>query len=471
VQSAIRISNFLTPYELERMRALQEEEREVQFVTLSAEKFAGKEPIAEADIEKAYQENLSRYMNPEYVRLAYAELRVDQLAAQVTVTDDEVSEAYEKSKDRYETPEKRRVRQILIAVEGNNDDEARKEAEKVLADAKAGKDFAALAKQHSDDTGSAQQGGDIGFIERSYFEGAFAGAVFSMSPGEIRGPVKTEYGYHVIKLEEIQPGSTRTLEQARDEIRAELQRERAADRLSEVQQALEARIEAPGADLDGIAKEFGMQVGQVERFERGSGGAPLGNSDDLQEAVFSADVIDERRIAGPVPLGEDRLVLVKALEHQKAEPKPLAEVRDDVIATLRKQRGTEAAVKAAEAARAELEAGTPFATVAKKLGVELEPARYIGREDPSVPAQVRDLAFRSPKPKSGPIFRTATLDSGGAALVAITGVRTENSLPNAQLQVARAQAAMARGGAGDFVAYLEEVRRNADVEKNPRAFE
>ncbi|HEY8509394.1 MAG TPA: peptidyl-prolyl cis-trans isomerase, partial [Steroidobacteraceae bacterium] len=342
----------------------------------------------------------------------------------------------------------------------------------VLADAKAGKDFAQLAKQHSDDTGSAQQGGDLGFIERSYFEGAFADAAFAMASGEIRGPVRTEYGYHIIKVEEIQPGSTRTLEQAREEIRAELQRERAADRLNEVQQALEARIEAPDADLEAVAKEFGMTVGQVERFERGSGGAPLGNSEDLQEAVFSTQVIDERRIAGPVPLGEDRLILVKVLEHQQAAPKPLAEVRDDVIATLRKQRGTEEAVKAAEAARAELEAGASFESVAKKLGVDVEAPRYIGREDPSVPAQVRALAFRSPKPKSGsPVIRTVALDSGGAALVAVTDVRTGNDLPNPQLRDARAQAAMARGGAGDFVAYLEEIRRTADVEKNPKAFE
>ncbi|HEY8510022.1 MAG TPA: SurA N-terminal domain-containing protein, partial [Steroidobacteraceae bacterium] len=133
VQSAISISNFLTPYEMQRMTALQEEERQVQFITLPAEKFAGKLSLSDAEIEKAYQENLSRYMNPEYVRLAYAELRTDQLAAQVTVTDQEISDFYEKSKDRFVTPEKRHVRHILISVEGNKEDEARKEAEQVLA--------------------------------------------------------------------------------------------------------------------------------------------------------------------------------------------------------------------------------------------------------------------------------------------------------------------------------------------------
>ena len=182
-------------------------------------------------------------------------------------------------------------------------------------------------------------------------------------------------------------------------------------------------------------------------------------------------MLDEHRIGGPVALGEDRLVLVKALKHEKPAAKPLASVHDEIVADLRKQQGNAAAVKAAESARARLEVGTPFDQVAKEAGITADAAHFIGRDDPSVPAQVRELVFRSARPANGkPLYRATSLDTGGAAFIVVSAVRSEpSSDPATQAQMA--QSVALRQGDSEAMAYVEELRRTAKVAKNPKAFE
>lgn len=468
LQRSIQASDFVTPLELERLHALEDEQREVRYLTLAADKYAGSEPVDDAAVQAYFKKNQARYMTTESVRLAYGELRVDQIAARITLTDADLREAYEKSKSKYSQGEKRHSRHILI----KDGPDAAKTAEQVLAEArKPGADFGALAKKYSTDAGSAGQGGDLGWVEHGYLVKPFEDALFAMKPGEIRGPVKSEFGYHIIKLEEVQPAKTRSFEEARAEIESQLRSDRAADELGNVQEQIERKVEESATDFDALVKEFGLQPGEVPQFTRDTGGAPLGAAPELRELVFSGPVLDEKRIGGPIGVGEDRIVVVKVLEHRKPEPRPIAEVRDEIAAALKKERGSQAAQKAADTARAKLLSGTSFEEVAKSLGVAPEPARFVGRQDPSTPAPVRKLAFEVPKPADKPIYRTVTLDDGGAAVVAVTASRLDpEGSSGARLDERRQQAA-ARHGAGDAMAYVAELRRKADVSKNPKAFE
>jgi peptidyl-prolyl cis-trans isomerase D len=475
LQNSIRISEFMTPRELGRLRALVDEQREVRYVQLQPEKFAGSAPIEDAKVQAFYKENQARFMTPEWVRLAYGELRLDQLAAQIQLADSEVRDAYDKAKDSYVEPEKRRGRHVLIQVgEGQDDAAARKKADEVLAKANSGEDFAALAKTSSDDTGSAQNGGDLGWAERGYFVPEFADALFAMKPGEIRGPVKTQFGYHVIKLEEVQAGKARTFEEVRGELESQLRRDRAANSFGDMQEQMQRRLEESGANssFEALVKDFGLQSGEVERFERGTGGGELGNSPEMMDVAFSNAVIDEKRVGGPVALGEDRIVIVKAVEHHKPEAKPLDTVRPEIVAELTKQRGTEAAQKAGEDAVKKLEAGTSFDPVAKELAVSAEPARFVGRDDPSVPGELRNLVFNGPKPtKSKPLVKSTLLADGSIVVAQVTDVRSQPQSTTAAEQAQWSRQHIAQNAAAEFDAYVEELRRTADVSKNPKAFE
>jgi peptidyl-prolyl cis-trans isomerase D len=169
-------------------------------------------------------------------------------------------------------------------------------------------------------------------------------------------------------------------------------------------------------------------------------------------------------------------VLVKVTEHNKPQPTPLAEVRDGIVAALKKERGSAAALQAAQDGQAKLQGGTSFDDVVKQLGVPSEPARFISRTDSTIPVQLRDVVFNSPKPADKPVYRAVALQTGGAAVVAVTHLRTEEpagdkAAERIQQQAMQARQDANRHGEADALAYVEEVRRTADVRKNPKAFE
>ncbi len=416
LEGPVQSSDFLTRHESEALRALTDEEREVRYAILTPDKFKGSAPLDEKEVTAYYQSHQPQFMTAEWVKLEYAELRLDQLAAQISVSDGDAKDYYQKNKDRYVVAEKRRASHILIQIPPGKDGDAsaRKKAEDILAQAHAGKDFAALAKQYSQDVGSATKGGDLGWADRSAYVAPFADAVFSAPVGEIRGPVKTQYGYHIIRVEEIQPGKTQSFEQARAEVEAQLRKDRAADLFGDRQEQLQRRLEQPGTDFDALVKDFQLQKGEVARFQRGIGGQPLGTSAELQEAVFGGAALDEGHIGGPVAMGEDRLVIIKDLEHHKAAPQPLDEVRESIMAAILKQRGNAAAAKAAASARDQLQNGAALDSVLQGLGVTADAAHFVGRQDPSIPAQIREEVFHAPRPEGGkPVYRVVALSDGG----------------------------------------------------------
>ena len=467
LEGGIRASDFLTPLELTRLTDLEDQEREVRYLVLPADRFksAG---VDAAAVQAYYQAHQAQYMTPESAHLQYAELRLEALAAQQSVSDADLHAAYEKNKSRLEVPEKRHARHILIT--GKDDAAALAQAQQVLAQAKAGKDFGELAKQYSQDPGSAHNGGDLGWAERSSFVAPFADALYGMSVGEIKGPVKTQFGYHIIRLDEIQAGKSKSFDEARSELESQLRRDRATDRFGEVQEQLQAKAAEPGADLNSLAQQYNLQAGDVASFLKGAGAPPLGAAPALQELVFADPPLALGRLGGPVLVGDDRLVIVKVLERRKPQPRPLAEVREGIVATMIRERGTQAALKAAEAARDKLEGGTSFEAVAQELKVAADPAHFVGRRDPSIPAPVREAVFAAPRPAGKPVLRALALGEGGAAVVAVTRVRTAAE-HDQRMQADRAVQESERQGTDEAMAYVEEVRRTAEVRKNPKAFE
>lgn len=469
LQGALRVSDFITPRELDRIVALEDEQREIRYATYPAADFAAQAIVDDAAIQAYYTANQAGFMTPESVKLAYAELRTDQVASQVQVAEQDLRARYEDNKDRYAEPEKRRARHILIQVEdAAKDAAALAKANEVLAQAKSGKDFAALAKEFSDDRGSAAQGGDLGWADRAVFVGPFSEALFSMRDGDITGPVKTQFGYHIIKLEGIQQGKARTFEEARAELEAEYRRDRAVELFADREEQLQARVEQPGADLDKLANEFSLATGVVDTFVRGVGGSELAASAELDQLVFSDAMLNQGQIGGPIPVSDDRVVIVKVLEHRKPQPRPLAQVREQIVAALRREQGLVAARAAAEADLQRIQSGE----AAEKVLAAREPQgpKFVGRTDPSVPAALRTAAFAGPKPASDPRASVVPLEDGAAVLQVISA-RAGTAAMTAEAKSERAQVLSERAGMADVQAYVREVRRTAEVEKNPEVFQ
>jgi len=470
LQAGIGNSFFLTKAEAQRLANLEGEEREVEYAQFKAEQFADANPIDDAAIKAYYDKNGDRFMTTESVSLEYAELRLEQLASQVAPSEADLKKVYEENRGNYVLEERRRARHILIPLNGDDDAGARKQAESVLAEARAGKDFADLAKKYSKDS-TATDGGELGFVQKKDFPGPFGDTLFGMKVGDIAGPVKSQFGYHLIKLEEIQAGEAKPFEAVRGELDSQYRQDKSAELFGERQDQIGALLEKGEDDLDKIAKDLNLTRGSIAQFLRGGGAEPLGSSAELQQVVFDDSTLNQGKIGGPVALGEDRLVLVKVTAHHKAEVKPLDQVRAEIVTLLTHDRGVAAAKAAAEGLEKKVEGGEKLATAAAEAKLTAEPARFISRGDPSIPAALRTAVFEAPRPEGKPVVRSATLDDGSTAVFVVTRTRVGDTKANPQLALQQNIMLSQRAAAGDIAAYVNEAKRKAKIEKNPRVFE
>ena len=468
LEQSVQVGDFLTESEINHAFALENEQREVRYALLPLAPFSAAIKVDDAKAKAWYDAHRDDYLSKESVRLQYAELKLDTIAAAVTVNPAELDAWYKQNQSRYVEAEKRRARHILITVGGAKDAAADAaalaKAQQVLKEVRAGGDFSALAKKYSQDPGSARQGGDLGWALRGAYVPAFADKLFAMKTGEISEPVKTQFGYHIIRLDEVQAEHARSLTDARDKIETDYRREKAADLFGDRQERLQQKLETTsGADLAALAQEFGLTVGEIPEYARGAGGV-LGSNADLSGIVFSDRVLKDQRIGGPVALADDHMVIVKMLAHHAPKARPLAEVRADIDAEIRKEEGTRAARAAADAAVKQLTAGANFDAVAKSLNATAGAAVFVGRGDPQVPAQIRDAAFAATAGK--PVYQALAMDEGGAALLAVLSLKPGVAGANATNDQQWVTALSQRHREADMSAYLAEMQRRAKVRRN-----
>ena len=403
LNQGIELSEFMTPTELARVYALENEQRELRYALLPADHFLSAVKVDDSKIKAWYEAHQGDYMTPEAVHLQYAELRLDALTPQVSVKPEDLQAFYEKTKSRYSEGEKRHAHHILIAVaepkDAKADAAALAKAQEVETQLKAGKDFAELAKKYSADPGSAAQGGDLGWAEKSAYVGPFGDALFAMQAGQTSDPVKTQFGYHIIKLDEVRPAHVRSFDEVRSEIETEYRRDQAGEVFGDRQEQLQQKLESGTGDLQSIAKQFDLQTGDVPDFTRTTGGAPLGGNPALLAAVFNDDVLSGNKLGGPVALAEDQLVIFKILSHSAPSAQPLERVREEIIAAIKKSESTAAAKAAADSAVKQLDAGASLDTVAKSLGVTATAAAFVARTTRSY----RRRYVRRPSKYRGPM--------------------------------------------------------------------
>jgi peptidyl-prolyl cis-trans isomerase D len=475
LQSTVTASAFVAPYELERRYAIEKQQREIDYALIAASQFAPGITVTEEQIEKFFKENQSRFLLPETVDVQYVELTRDRAAGGVEVTDQALRDYYDEVKERFQSPERRRGRHILItAADGVDDAAAQKKAEELTAKAKGGADFEQLAKDNSKDPGSAAQGGDLGWAERGMFVGPFEDALFSMKPGEIRGPVKTEFGYHVLKLEETEAGHEKSFEEARAELEAEYRRDRSQTLFYDDSQKLADLAFSTLTELDSVAKTMNLPLETVKGFTR-EGGGELGAEPEIIEAVFSEDVLDRRQNSPLVTIGEDRVLVLRVTDHKQAEPRPLEQVRAQIEQELRTKAAREAAAQKGADAVARLQKGEPWSEVASALGLQPVGKRFVTRQDAVAPPAVLRAAFQAPSKDlstENPHFAGVTTDDGNYAVFAVSGVRNADPATEASAEKdARTRRLEQQLGREEFDAYVAEAERRADIVKNEKVFE
>lgn len=472
--NALLVSSFVTPKELQRRVSIEGETRDVEFVTFKAESFVNTATVSQADVSAWYEKHKQDYRTPETANLQYLELTLADVAAGVQVTEANLQAYYDQvAGERFSEPERRRASHVLIDASGD-DAAARQKAEALLARIKAGEDFAAVARANSDDPGSKAAGGDLGWGTREAYVQPFADALFAMQKGEIRGPIKTQFGYHILRLDEVEPGKQKPLADVRAELEADYRRDQAQNAFYEKSQQLADESFAALSELDSVAKSLGLQVKTVEGYTR-AGGGTFGTEKAVIDAVFSPESLEQRQNSVPVKIGEDKVVVLRVVDHQLPKARTLAEVQPQVEAALRQDAARKAAAMAAKAAAQQSTDGGSLAAATGMVTTSKSALTRAGED--GVPPELAKAAFVAGRPGADgkPVAGTVGL-ANGDTLAFIVKSAQAGSLPagGEELLIARRQNALQgaqRNAAAEFGAYTNELRRTSKIERNPATFE
>jgi len=380
--------------EVEREFKRRNEKVKLQIVALTADKFRDKVTVSDADVAAYFDSHKAEYRIGEQRKVKYILVDRDQARQKVTVSPADVERYYNQNIQQFQQPEQVHASHILLKTEGKNEEDVRKRAEEVLKKAKAGEDFAALAKQYSEDT-SKDQGGDLGFFGKGRMVPEFETAAFSMQPGQISDLVKSQYGYHIIKVMERKAASTTPLDQVRAQIQQQLTSQMADTQISERARQLADQIKS-AADLDKVAKAQGLTVQESGFFQREDPVPGLGASPQVAQAAFR---LKEGEASEPVNSARGPVFMVLSQKKDPYVPKleeVSAKVREDVIrnraAELSRQRATEIA--------AALKNAKDFAAAAKAQGLDPKETELIARgatlPDVGISPEVDAVAFSLP---------------------------------------------------------------------------
>ncbi|MEA3291494.1 MAG: SurA N-terminal domain-containing protein, partial [Pseudomonadota bacterium] len=360
LQRAFTQSAIVPEPELERLLALELQQRKADYAVIETSRFLADIQLAEDAIKNEYEQHADRYQAPARIKVEYLQLTVEELSQGFEPTEEELEQTYQQLKGRYREPESRRASHILLPLKPAADpaqkEAVREQAEDILNKAQAGGDFSELAKEHSQDPGSKANGGDLGFITRGQMAEPFEEAVFAMQEEEVRGPVETRFGFHVIKLTELKPGQERPFEAVREEISDLLKRQRAEEEFADLGENFRNLVFENPEDLQVAADELGLKVTTSDWFTRDAGDGVATHA-NVRVAAFGEEVVDEGLNSQVIEADPETLVAVRKLEYQEAHPKPLDEVRAEIEQNLKQEQARREASVTGEAALSKLRAG------------------------------------------------------------------------------------------------------------------
>ncbi len=332
-RSALEHSIIVPPQLIDEFLRLRDQKRDISYVRIAAQAMPSS-AIDEQQVKTYYQEHQTDFMMPERVSLDYVALAPDQV--QVGEPDEPtLRKLYQAELSRYTQPEQRKVRHILIMAK-DQDDAAKAKAEQIRQQLLAGKPFAELARQYSQDPGSADKGGELGWISQGMMEPTFDKTAFSLPAGQPSPVIKTAFGYHIVLVDEIRRAQAQPFEQVRDQVVAEYRQQAAAQRLADLTEKLATLTFENPSSLEPAAKALGLTIQHTDWITRNEAKQPdIAASDKVREAAFSTSVMQEGINSQPIELEDGRRIVLRVRAHQTPVQRPLAEVHDEVVARLR----------------------------------------------------------------------------------------------------------------------------------------
>ncbi|WP_440873858.1 SurA N-terminal domain-containing protein [Thalassotalea sp. PLHSN55] len=453
-------SEFNLPYQEEMLSALQNQQRDIRFATISAKQFEASVEVTDEELNSYYQANQAMFQNQEKVQLEYIALDVDEIAKGIAITDEEVETFYQENITSYTQEERRRVSHILVEF-GDDQDASKEKIDAIAARIAQGEDFAALAQELSDDSFSGENGGDLEWLETGVMEEAFEESAFALTDvGSVSDVVETSFGYHLIKLTAIEAEKVKALADVQEELHAQLSSDKAQDKFFELQQEV-ARLSFEFPDsLEDAASAADLSVQTSPWLARGGNSAPFNNA-QLMETAFSDIVILEQLNSDIVEVNDKLAVVVRLKSYQEATVKPLTEVQEGIKTTLVAQKSTEEAQTLAADLLAEFTSGADISAQLAEVNAAFEEHKAITRFGSAIDSSISKEAYVLPHPSEGNISAaTVTLANGDLALLEVQAV---SAVDAAQVDPSLAQQQVQMLAQSAYKSFVDALRAEAKI--------
>lgn len=462
LRAGIGASSFVTDAEINNFARLEKQTRD--FATLTLKAMTEGVDVTDADIKAFYDEHAAEFLSPEQVQLEYVELKKDGFFEQVEVTDDELQSQYQK--EIAGLAEQRNAAHILIEVnDQTSDEQARQKITEIAQQLSKGEEFAALAKEFSADPGSASSGGDLGYAGPGVYDPAFEEALYALKQDEVSAPVRSAYGWHLVKLLGVQGADVPDFESLKEKITKDLKTEKVEQRFVEASKELEdSSFES--ADLSQPAQEQGLDIQLSEVFGRDGGKEGISSNRQVLQAAFSEDLLENAANSQLIELDPDTVVVVRIKTHNKPEQLPLDTVSAAIREELLMQRAAAASKAKGEELLAALRDGKTLADekLADQTWAVVEAA---SRNQEGIAPEVLQELFRMPGPAAAakPSFDGIATRSGDYILIRLNGVNEPQDAVSSEQVVEYRKFLSSRQGEQDFAAYRRQLEETAEIER------
>ena len=469
MRDALVNTSLVTNEEARKLVELEDETRDVSLVAYNVDNYASDVTVTDDEIKRIYETDAQRYMLPEKVSIEYVELTNERLTADVVVNEQKIEQMYNDYVASVSQKEKRKALHILIKNE-NDSEEARTKLEDIKQQISNGASFEKLARERSEDPGSASQGGDLGWVEPGQMVKPFEDALFAMNKGEVSDIVESQFGLHLIKLVGIEAEPAKTLAEKRADFEKELKQEAVSSQFYDMSENMATTAYESPDSLNMVVDATGLPLKTSEIFTRDAG-VGIAENELVRKAAFSKTVLEEGGNSDIVELSPEHIVVLRIREHKPASLRPLEEVRSAIENGLRLRAAHEKALAAAIDARSKIEMGQSIKDVLSK-GQKVEKQSGLTRRDVSkVDPLILEATFNMPHPEAGKVVaKEVPTYTGDVMLVMLDKVSVPKSIEQTRIDAIKRQWRQ-DVASREFDAVLYHMRSSADIYVTPRAIQ
>ena len=463
-------SSFITPSEFRRFVELQMEERDGQYLLIPSSKFTDQVSLDKEVVSTFYTENITSFMTEEEIDVEFLSIDTEEIAQSIEFSPLDVEQYYKENIERFRSNEERKSSHILISFDDEViEDAAQEQSKDILVRIKGGESFEELAQEFSDDSGSATNGGDLGWAEPGLFVSEFDQVLYALEIGEISDPVKTQFGYHIIRLDDVKEGRKKEFAEIEEELTEEYSQLLAEDRLYDLAEQLDDLALQAYNELDTVADSLALELNQISAITK-NGSTFLNQQPELIDILFSSSSIEQSENT-PVYEFNNSIVVARVVNHRLPETKNFSEVEDEIVNLLTAQNSMEMANETAAQMLWELSSGKTLTELSDLYQLELKEFNELKRNDDALPGVVMDAVFATLKNKIGS-KHYSTVATGEDVYVFEVLQLNSGKLDNYNDQERDSgKIALAEQlGTYELASLTKELRENAEVEINPNLF-